>query len=90
MVKIDRIEHNVEIPEGVTASIDGDVITITGPKGSLSREFASPRHDVFQEGGALIVRIDLPRRKEAALAGTWKAHMNNICLLYTSDAADDW
>ena len=78
MVKIDRIEHNVEIPEGVTASIDGDVITITGPKGSLSREFASPRHDVFQEGGAIIVRIDLPRRKEAALAGTWKAHMNNM------------
>ena len=35
MVKLDRIEHNVEIPEGVTASIDGDVITITGPKLSL-------------------------------------------------------
>ena len=43
MVKLDRIEHNVIIPEGVTATIDGDVVTITGPKGSLSREFASPR-----------------------------------------------
>ena len=78
MVKLDRIEHTVEIPEGVSATIDGDMVTITGPKGSLSREFASARHDVFQEGGALLVRIDLPRRKERALAGTWNAHLNNM------------
>ena len=78
MVKLDRIEHTVEIPEGVSASIDGDNVTITGPKGSVSREFASARHDIFQEGGAIIVRIDVPRRKERALAGTWNAHLNNM------------
>ena len=78
MVKLDRIEHTVEIPEGVSASIDGDNVTITGPKGSVSREFASARHDIFQEGGALIVRVDVPRRKERALAGTWNAHLNNM------------
>ena len=78
MVKIDRVEHTVEIPEGVTASIDGDMVTITGPKGSVSRDFVSARHDIFQEGGALIVRVDIPRRKEIALAGTWNAHLNNM------------
>ena len=78
MVKLDRVEHTVEIPEGVTATIDGGKITITGPKGSVSRDFVSARHDVFQEGGALIVRIDVPRRKERALAGTWYAHLNNM------------
>ena len=30
MVKLDRIEHTVELPEGVSATIDGDMITITG------------------------------------------------------------
>ena len=78
MVKIDRVEHTVVIPEGVNATIDGDTVTITGPKGSISRDFSSPRHDIFQEGGALIVRIDLPRRKESAIAGTWRAHLNNM------------
>jgi len=78
MVKLDRIEHIVEIPEGVSASIDGDTVTITGPKGSVSREFVSARHDLLQEGGALIVRVDVPRRKEGALAGTWNAHLNNM------------
>ncbi len=78
MVKLDRVEHIVEIPEGVSASIDGDKVTITGPKGSVSRDFVSARHDIFQEGGALIVRVDIPRRKERALAGTWNAHLNNM------------
>mgnify|MGYP001302225852 FL=1 len=78
MVKLDRVEHTVEIPEGVTATIDGDKITITGPKGSVSRDFVSARHDIFQEGGALIVRVDVPRRRERALAGTWNAHLNNM------------
>ena len=78
MVKLDRVEHTVELPEGVTASIDGDMVTITGPKGSVSRDFVSARHDIFQEGGALIVSVDIPRRKERALAGTWNAHLNNM------------
>lgn len=78
MVKLDRIEHTVEIPEGVTATLDGNMVTISGPNGSISREFVSPRHDIFQEGGALLVRVDMPRSKEKALAGTWAAHLNNM------------
>ena len=79
MVKIDTIEHIVTIPEGVTASISEDgVVTIAGPKGSLSREFVSTRIDLLQDGNGLLVRSDLPRRKEKALAGTWNAHLNNM------------
>jgi len=79
MVKIDRIEHIVTIPEGVTAEHSEDgVVTITGPKGSLNRQFNSKSVAIHQEGGALIVRADLPRRKTKALAGTWNAHLNNM------------
>lgn len=79
MVKIDRIEHSVTIPEGVTASLSEDgVVSIQGPKGSLSRQFTNSNLDLFQEGGALIVRTDMPRRKMKALAGTWNAHLNNM------------
>ena len=79
MVKIDRIEHIVTIPEGVTANYSEDgVVTITGPKGSLNRQFNSTSVAIHQEGGALIVRADLPRRKTTALAGTWNAHLNNM------------
>ena len=59
MVKIDRIEHIVTIPEGVTASISEDgVVTIAGPKGSLSREFVSSRIDLLQDGNGVLVPTD--------------------------------
>ena len=79
MVKLDRIEHTVTIPEGVTANISEDgVVTITGPKGTLMRTFSSDVIELFQDGSGLVVRVDLPRRKQRALAGTWNAHLNNM------------
>ena len=79
MVKLDRIEHSVTIPEGVTANISEDgVVTITGPKGSLTRTFQNDVVNLLEDGNGLIVRVDLPRRKQRALAGTWKAHLNNM------------
>ena len=79
MVKLDRIEHIVTIPEGVTANISEDgVVTITGPKGSLNRTFESDVIELFQDGSGLVVRVNLPRRKQRALAGTWNAHLNNM------------
>ncbi|MGB1098869.1 MAG: 50S ribosomal protein L6, partial [Poseidonia sp.] len=79
MVKLDRIEHTVTIPEGVTANISEDgVVTITGPKGTLTRTFESDVVQLFQDGAGLIVRVEMPRRKQRALAGTWNAHLNNM------------
>ena len=79
MVKLDRIEHTVTIPEGVTANVSEDgVVTITGPKGTLTRTFESDVLQLFHDGAGLIVRVDLPRRKQRALAGTWNAHLNNM------------
>ena len=78
MVKIDRIEHPIDLPDGVSASIDGTVLTVKGPKGELSREYQSSRVSLLQDGAGLLVRTDLPRRKDKALAGTWNAHINNM------------
>tara|TARA_B100000900_G_scaffold51794_2_gene38169 strand:+ start:1421 stop:1960 length:540 start_codon:yes stop_codon:yes gene_type:complete len=78
MAKIDRIEHTIELPEGVSASIADGVLTVKGPKGEVSREFQSSRLVLLQDGAGLMVRIDLPRRKEKALAGTWNAHIRNM------------
>lgn len=78
MVKIDRIEHTIELSDGVSASIVDGMLTVKGPKGELSREFQSSRIDLLQDGAGLMVRADLPRRKDKALAGTWNAHISNM------------
>lgn len=79
MVQIDRIDHTIVIPEGVSLTIaDNGDVRITGPKGSLSRNFRSSRVSLIENDGGVIVRVDIPRRKEKALAGTWNAHLNNM------------
>ena len=79
MVKLDRIEHFAELPEGVTATVseNGDV-TVSGDRGSLTRNFTHNKLEIHQQGNGLLVRVDIPRRKEKALAGTWNAHLNNM------------
>ena len=78
MAIMDRIEHVIEAPEGVDIAVSDDVATVTGPNGSLSREFTHHKVQLLLEGGAVLVRVDIPRKKEKALAGTWAAHLRNM------------
>ena len=78
MATIDRIEYVIETPEGVDIAVSDDVATVTGPDGSLSREFTHHKVQLLLEGGAVLVRVDIPRKKEKALAGTWAAHLRNM------------
>ena len=78
MALLDRIDHTINIPEGVSATLNDGMATVSGPNGSISREFISGRVSLFQEGDTLIVRVDIPRRKEKALAGSWAAHLRNM------------
>lgn len=84
MVKLDRIEHTIELPEGVSASLDGITLKVNGPNGSLEREYHSSNLKIMVESDKIIVQVDLPRRKDKALAGTWNAHINNMVKGVTS------
>ena len=46
MVKLDQIIHTIPIPDGVNASIDGTVVTISKDGSSLSRDFRHNRISV--------------------------------------------
>ena len=72
------MSHDIELPDGVSASIDGDKVTLSKDGDSLSRTFAHNRVSVKQSDGALQVFCSLPRRSEKAIAGTWAAHLRNM------------
>ncbi|MBT4059154.1 MAG: 50S ribosomal protein L6 [Euryarchaeota archaeon] len=78
MVKLDQIVHKISLTEGVEASLDGDSLTLTGSNGSMSREFWHSKVNVSIQGDNVVVQCELPRRKEKALCGTWRAHINNM------------
>lgn len=79
MVQLDRIEHFIEQPEGVSIEVaDNGDVTVTGPNGKLSRNFAHHNVSILQQGNGILIRVDLPRRRDKAMAGTWRAHLNNM------------
>jgi large subunit ribosomal protein L6 len=68
------------LPEGVKAKLVGRKIELTGPKGSLSRNF--PIEAIALTFGAhsvtLTLRLPPERKKSRALLGTWERHIGNL------------
>jgi large subunit ribosomal protein L6 len=78
MVKLDRIVHNVSLPEGVSVSLSDNLLTLTKGSESISREFRHRKVVIAADSQSVVVTCDLPRRKEKAVAGTWNAHLKNM------------
>ena len=68
----------VEIPEGVEGMLDGRVITIKGEKGELVRDFSHAPIKIQLDGKTVTVQASWPRKKEAALVGTVRSHIQNM------------
>ena len=76
MVK--EIARAVEIPEGVAVTVDGNTVTVKGPKGEVSRQLCYPMIDITKEDSQLIVNSRLDRKQHRAMVGTLAAHINNM------------
>jgi len=68
----------VEIPEGVEGMLDGRIVTIKGEKGELVRDFSHAPIQILLEGKTVTVQASWPRKKEAALVGTVRSHIQNM------------
>ncbi len=74
----DVVRHEIEVPENVEVRLDGFNLHVKGPLGELVREFKHTRVKMSIEDGKVVVYCPLPKKKEYALAGTWKAHVLNM------------
>ena len=78
MVRIDRIEHNVTIPEGVTATLSEDgVVTIAGPNGSF-HELSNHLELRFFKMEADSSYERLATTQGQGIGRDWNAHLNNM------------
>lgn len=73
-----EIVKTVEIPEGVEGMLDGRLVTIKGEKGELTRDFSHAPIKIQLDGKTVTVQASWPRKKEAALVGTVRSHIQNM------------
>lgn len=69
----------IPIPAGVRVEIEGNRVTVTGAKGTLSREF-HPDMEIRLEDGTLRVYRPTDQRHHRALHGLTRALLNNMVI----------
>ncbi|KAL7433250.1 hypothetical protein ACHAXH_005592 [Discostella pseudostelligera] len=71
--------RTIEIPEGVEVEINARVVTVKGPRGSLTRDFKNINMDL-RRVGTKGIRVDLwfATRKQLACVRTVCSHIDNM------------
>jgi len=77
-MKISEFNDQTTLPDGVSATLENNMLTIKGEKGEISRVFSHPKINVSLEKNVISIKSKDVRRKEKALIGTFKAHIKNM------------
>ena len=67
----------IEIPAGVTVNLNGNVVTVKGPKGELTRTF-NPDMEIKVEENIINVSRPSESKEHRALHGTTRALLSNM------------
>lgn len=79
MVKRLHVVETVQIPKGVSVTVEGSKVIVKGPKGETSRDFSHARDVLIRvEDGRVVVEAFLADREKKALVGTVAAHIRNM------------
>ncbi|MFL5778164.1 MAG: 50S ribosomal protein L6 [Chloroflexota bacterium] len=75
MSRIGRLP--ITVPSNVEVSIDGRTLTVTGPKGTLTRDL-HPDMSVAREDGTLVVSRPTEQKQHKQLHGLTRTLVNNM------------
>lgn len=67
----------IEIPAGVTVKVDGNVVTVKGPKGEL-KQTINPDLEIKIEGNELTISRPTDQREHRAQHGLYRALIHNM------------
>ncbi|HEX7603542.1 MAG TPA: 50S ribosomal protein L6 [Polyangiaceae bacterium] len=81
MSRIGRLP--IPVPAGVDVTLDGHIITVTGPKGTRTRR-RPPRMEISREGDTLLVTRPTENKLDKSLHGLTRTLVNNMVVGVTT------
>jgi large subunit ribosomal protein L6 len=70
----------VVLPKGVTASMDGQILRVSGPLGSCERDISKIPVKVEVSGGRVRITPLLRKKRGRAILGTMSSHVRNMAV----------
>jgi large subunit ribosomal protein L6 len=77
-MRIPEKSETVQVPDGVQLTLVGRRVTVQGEKGTLTRDFSHEPVSLEVDGKTVRVWASWPRKKESALVGTIRSHIQNM------------
>lgn len=69
---------SLKIPEGVSVSTQGSVVTVSGPKGSLTKDFAHSGLKITKTEEEIVLTAPGKGKRSKAMLGTIASHIKNM------------
>ena len=71
------IQEEVIIPEGIQSSLEGNTLTLKGPKGEWKHELTHPKIKWSQKENTLVIEVKNATKRENRVVNALKAHTKN-------------
>ncbi|MDP3065605.1 MAG: 50S ribosomal protein L6 [Methanobacteriaceae archaeon] len=71
------MREEIPIPEGIEVTVD-DMVTVKGSQGEIQWRFKHHNVKISQEDGLVVLEVRFPKKKDKAMLGTIKAHIDNM------------
>lgn len=72
------LEAKVPLGEGVSATYEGFVLTLKGPKGEVSKILKYPNVTLCVEDSAVVIKTDRLTQRQRKMISTYEAHVKNL------------
>jgi large subunit ribosomal protein L6 len=72
------IEKSIELPENLKTTLDGKIVTIEGPKGKLTRNFANADVEIKKTDNHLSIKAYFINKKRKAMTFSVVGHITNM------------
>jgi large subunit ribosomal protein L6 len=73
-----KVTKTIPIPSSVKVTLKGPTLSVTGPNGTLTRNYSHPKISIRVSKSEISVESIIPKKKDSALVGTWAAHIRNM------------
>jgi large subunit ribosomal protein L6 len=72
------LKNEIELPEGIEARVENDMITVKGKNGETSKMLKHPLVSLKIDGRKIIIASDTEKKKVRAVIGTWVVVIGNM------------
>ncbi|MEM0376545.1 MAG: 50S ribosomal protein L6 [Thermofilum sp.] len=78
-MRVYRVVRRIEVPRGVSVKVEGKRVVVSGPLGSVEKDFSHAKNILVKlEDGAVVVETFNATKKDYALVNTLAAHIENM------------